>query len=124
VSTSSRSALRAADLPTPVLVHRVGAAGLCADTADDRWFPAEPHHDASQQAREAYEEYARKACEGCPVRADCLELALRIEDRPGVRAHGVWGGLAPWARTALRRARRRRAQYAAARGRELAEVGS
>jgi hypothetical protein len=38
---------------------------------------------------------------------ECRELALRIEARPGVRSHGIWGGLAPWERRDLIRARRK-----------------
>lgn len=98
---------------TPVLSHRVGVAGVCADSADDKWFPAEPGPSATGKARAAYEEYARAACSGCTVLMECRELALRIEGRPRFQAHGVWGGLAPWERDALRRRRRERARRAA-----------
>ena len=105
-----------ADRPTSVLSHRVGAAGLCSDSASDRWFPTEPGNSATDKARQDYELYARAACLGCTVLMECRELALRIEAHPRVRAHGVWGGLAPWERDALRRRREH-----ARRGNEPAE---
>jgi hypothetical protein len=102
-----------ADLPMPVLSHRVGAAGLCSDSNDNWWFPAEPDRDAAIEERLAVAQYARAACLGCTVQRECLELALRIEALPWVRSHGVWGGLASWERDALRRRRRDRARRAA-----------
>jgi Transcription factor WhiB len=93
-----------ADRPTPVLSHRVGAAGLCSDSASDRWFPTEPK--PTGKGREAYEQFARAVCLGCTVLMECRELALRIESQPNVMAHGIWGGLAPWERDNLRRRRR------------------
>jgi hypothetical protein len=102
-----------ADLPTPVLSHRVGAAGLCSDSNDDRWYPAEPGPAAAIEVRVAFAQYARAACLGCTVLMECRELALRIEAHPGVRSHGVWGGLAPWERDVLRRRRREQARRAA-----------
>ncbi len=93
-----------AALDTPVLSHRVGLAGLCSDSSSDRWFPPEPVPEALAERRE-YEYRARAACLGCAVMPECRELALRIEARPGVRSHGVWGGLAPWERRGLIRAR-------------------
>ncbi len=95
-----------AAMGTAVLSHRIGLAGLCSDSNDDRWFPAEPAVDAPAAARREYEDRARAACLGCTVMPECRELALRIEARPGVRSHGVWGGLAPWERRGLIRARR------------------
>jgi hypothetical protein len=95
-----------ADRPTPVLSRRVGAAGRCADSNDDRWFPIEPGNSATDRARREFELYARAACLGCTVVMECRELALRIESQPRVTAHGIWGGLAPWERDMLRRRRR------------------
>ena len=94
-------------LPARVLSHRIGAAGLCAGLGGDRWFPPEPQFNpADGRARRGYEVYARAVCLGCPVLAECGELALRIEARPGIEAHGVWDGLAPWERDRIRRHRR------------------
>jgi hypothetical protein len=95
-----------ADRRTSVLSHRVGAAGLCPDSNDDRWFPTEPNpHSGTDKARREFEAYARAACLGCTVLMECRELALRTEAQPRVKAHGIWGGLAPWERDALRRRR-------------------
>jgi len=41
---------------------------------------------------------ARSYCEGCPVRAECLDHALRFEP------HGVWGGTSAKQRIRMRRA--------------------
>jgi Transcription factor WhiB len=91
-------------LRTEVLSRRVGAAGLCADLNDDRWFP--PRDPRSEKRRQKFAELARAACLGCTVMAECRELALRIEAHPHVAAHGIWGGLAPWERDELRALRR------------------
>ena len=47
---------------------------------------------------------AKAICARCPVRADCLEYALRIRE-----PHGVWGGLNEIERRVLLRERDRRA---------------
>jgi hypothetical protein len=89
-----------AGMSAAVLSNRVGLAGLCSDSADDRWFPPEPRPGA-RAARREYQDSARVACLGCAVMPECRELALRIEARPGIRSHGIWGGLAPWEREDL-----------------------
>jgi WhiB family redox-sensing transcriptional regulator len=96
-----------AALPTEVLIHRTGIAGQCSDSNSDRWFPEnEPGPAATAAELDAYADFAREACAGCPVIMECRERALRVEARPGVRSHGVSGGLAPHERRALIRARR------------------
>jgi hypothetical protein len=92
-------------LSTLVLARRAGLAGKCSDCGDDTWFPPEPAAGVDAE-RAAYEDYAREACYGCPVLAECRELAVRIESRPGAEPHGIAGGLAPWQREPLARARR------------------
>jgi len=92
-------------LPTEALAHRVGLAGKCSDAGHDGWFPVMPAPSEPAEVA-AYEDYAREACAGCPVTGECLELALRTEARPGVQAHGISGGLAPWERTAMASARK------------------
>jgi WhiB family transcriptional regulator, redox-sensing transcriptional regulator len=64
---------------------------LCSDVDGDLFFP-----EKGMQARTA-----KKVCAACPVRAECLEYALKhgVED-------GIWGGLSPEERAALRRERR------------------
>lgn len=59
---------------------------------------------------------AKAICRGCPVRMQCLQLALdaRLD-------HGVWGGMTEHERRSLRRSRQRRARRLAAAS-ELHEV--
>jgi WhiB family redox-sensing transcriptional regulator len=45
--------------------------------------------------------YAKSICAGCPVRRDCLDFALRIEQWEGVMP-AVWGGLDPGERAQLK----------------------
>jgi len=61
---------------------------LCADADPEIFFRA--HDDPATEAR--------RTCAQCPVRADCLQFALDAGER-----HGIWGGLDPAERTALRR---------------------
>lgn len=63
-------------------------AALCAQTDPDAWFP-EPGGVAKE---------AKAVCARCPVRAECLELALRIRPQ-----HGVWAGLSPVGLAQLRK---------------------
>jgi len=42
-------------------------------------------------------EKAKLLCDGCPVKSDCLEIAIRREE------HGVWGGTTTDERKELRR---------------------
>lgn len=50
------------------------------------------------QAREY--DAARSVCNTCPVKVDCLEFALEVDDR-----HGMWGGLSPQEREKVRKQR-------------------
>lgn len=43
---------------------------------------------------------ARRVCEGCPVREECLEFALSNDEK-----HGIWGGYGARARRRMRRER-------------------
>jgi WhiB family redox-sensing transcriptional regulator len=45
-------------------------------------------HAEGARAQRAREEQAKRICAGCLVRAECLEYALRVDERLG-----VWGGL-------------------------------
>lgn len=88
-------------MSTPVLSHRVGAAGLCSDTAEDRRY----YPDIPGRARARLTAYARASCLGCTVIEECLELALRIEARRKNSSHGIWGGTTPGERKTLLRER-------------------
>ena len=72
-------------------------ARCAVSSADpDDWFPivAEPVSARRQAAR------AIALCAACPVRAECLELALRLWSSAG--RHGIWGGTVEAERRALR----------------------
>jgi hypothetical protein len=78
----------------------VALRARCADgTLDpDEWFPTSVTSEAAR--REAAGAIA--ICTVCPVRDACLELALRHWT---IGQYGVWGGLIPAERAALRRQR-------------------
>jgi WhiB family redox-sensing transcriptional regulator len=52
-------------------------------------------HDAMWDAR--FTQAAKDVCASCPARVDCLDYALRVEE-----PLGIWGGLDPAERRALR----------------------
>jgi WhiB family redox-sensing transcriptional regulator len=81
------------------LAGRVYQQARCAVSRidPDQWFPvAMDVIRARDQAADAI-----AVCAACPVRADCLEFALRHGS--GLGAHGVWGGLVEGERLSLRR---------------------
>ncbi|MCX4694473.1 WhiB family transcriptional regulator [Streptomyces sp. NBC_01408] len=57
----------------------------CRDLGTGRFF-----HPAGERGedREERDAAAKRVCAGCPVRAECLEHALRTRE-----PFGVWGGL-------------------------------
>lgn len=69
------------------------ATGNCADKPPSLFFPSDG----------VGVEVARRVCEDCPVKAQCLEYALtnRID-------HGVWGGTSERERRRLLKARAER----------------
>ncbi|MBG0828212.1 WhiB family transcriptional regulator [Planomonospora sp. ID67723] len=109
--------------PTSVLAAQVVKRGACVGAADpDAWFPPEPMPhggeptEAVKARRAEYEATARRLCGDCPVRAECLELALREEhDLPRTWFHGIRGGTAPWERQNIVYNRRRTVRRLAAR---------
>jgi hypothetical protein len=64
-----------------------GAACANHPNADQIFFPTNksPHGTGARNSRMQRE--ARAICAECPVRTDCLELALRIGP-----VAGIWGG--------------------------------
>ena len=78
------------------------AAGLCADKPPSLFFPSDG----------VGVDVARKICADCPVKAPCLEYAIRNRVD-----HGVWGGCSE--RERRRIIKRRRAEAA-----ELATVAA
>jgi WhiB family redox-sensing transcriptional regulator len=63
----------------------------CA-TAEDVDFYPEPGREYSRKVMEA-----KAVCKECPIKMQCLEYALSNED------YGIWGGLGPAEREAMRR---------------------
>lgn len=62
----------------------------CAQIGGDDWFPQ--HGDLPTAER------AKQVCRGCPVRAQCLEFALRTKQRDG-----IWASYSPKSLERLRR---------------------
>jgi WhiB family redox-sensing transcriptional regulator len=64
---------------------------LCAETDPEAFFP-----EKGGSTREA-----KRVCAGCPVRLQCLEMALQNDER-----FGIWGGLSERERRRVRLQRR------------------
>lgn len=69
----------------------------CLRSSPELFFPVSMAGPALEQTAAA-----KRVCAGCPVRAECLEWALRSGD-----AHGILGGTTPEERRYLRLARPR-----------------
>ena len=80
-----------------LLVVEQGACSTSGLSPDD-WYPVSAPTQAAR--REAAPAIA--VCSDCPVREECLELALRNWT---VGRHGVWGGTVPAERNRLRAGR-------------------
>jgi len=94
------SAVRIATPPTSRHAWRERAA--CLDLDTDIFFPV-----GEGEASQAPIERAKAICAVCPVRAECLDFALRTRQESG-----VWGGMTEDERRRHRRraARARRQQ--------------
>lgn len=78
---------------TPITVEPAydwRADALCAQTDPDLFHPETGQTSAT----------AKRVCMGCPVRRQCLEHAVTHGENVG-----VWGGMTPGQRKAIRRAR-------------------
>ena len=62
---------------------------LCAQTDPEAFFP-----EKGGSTREA-----KRVCQVCPVRAECLDYALANDER-----FGIWGGMSERERRRLKRA--------------------
>jgi len=69
---------------------------------DDAGLFFAPSQPETREEREVREQKAKAICGVCPVRAECLEYAVRIRE-----PHGIWGGLNEAERRALLRDRPR-----------------
>jgi WhiB family redox-sensing transcriptional regulator len=64
------------------------ALGLCAQSDPEAFFP-----EKGGSAREV-----KRICSRCEVKSECLEYALKHDER-----YGIWGGLSERERRPLRR---------------------
>ena len=83
----------------------------CRQMGSDLFFPAGERDDAAV----AQTAGAKQVCARCRVRLHCLTYALVANPEDG-----IWGGLGPSERRALRRARRARHQSRIAQGEDAA----
>jgi Transcription factor WhiB len=85
----------------PALWARVIRYARCADSTldPDQWFPVSAEADKARHEAAT----AITVCTTCLARIQCLELSLRHWD---IGQHGVWGGLVPADRAALRSRKR------------------
>jgi hypothetical protein len=84
--------------PDQALWARVIRYARCADSTldPDQWFPVSAEADKARHEAAT----AITVCTTCLVRTQCLELSLRHWD---IGQHGVWAGLVPADRAAMRR---------------------
>ncbi len=73
------------------------AASACLNTDPDVFFPVAVGAAASKQVARAL-----RICDGCQVRQQCLDFAMRSGEKDG-----IWGGTTPEDRVRVRRARNR-----------------
>jgi WhiB family redox-sensing transcriptional regulator len=59
-----------------------------------------PNYFERRGQKDAREAKAKAICAVCPVRADCLDFALRVRE-----THGIWGGMNEQERRQLLRRR-------------------
>lgn len=77
--------------------HHWSEDAACIGYPEDVFFPPQ-----GKQSRHNVG-LAQKVCAGCPVRVQCLTMALEAERDGALRRHGVYGGLTPKQRAALDR---------------------
>ena len=74
------------------------AASACLNTDPDVFFPVAVGTASTKQVARAL-----RICDGCQVRRQCLDFALRSGEKDG-----IWGGTTPEDRVRARRSRTRR----------------
>lgn len=77
-----------ADIDQEALDEQWQERGLCAQTDPEAFFP-----EKGGSTREA-----KRICQGCEVRSECLDYALANDER-----FGIWGGLSERERRRLKR---------------------
>ena len=87
-------------LPTPVSENwdwqRLGS---CRGANSAVFFHPDSERGSARQAREAT---AKRICDSCPVRAECLRHAIQVQE-----PYGIWGGMGENERRAVISATRR-----------------
>jgi len=63
----------------------------CAEVGGDLWFPEKENGFNTREL-----EIAKAICRKCPHQSECAEWGIKKE------AHGIWGGLLPRERMAIR----------------------
>lgn len=77
---------------------------VCATVGAEMFFP--PDEDSQGGVVPSLYRQAKRICNTCPVRAECLEYILAREGTVQVaQRHGVWGGLTPSERARVSSAR-------------------
>ena len=79
-------------------IHNARSIPPCQTTDPELWYGI-PERDGFTQ--NSNYKPAKQLCSQCPVINSCLEYAL-----VAVETHGVWGGLSPEERKAMRQKRR------------------
>ena len=69
--------------------------GACRNGMATDFYP--PMHTERKHERLARERRAKSVCASCPVRDECLEHAIDVDER-----YGIWGGLNQEERRLLR----------------------
>ena len=85
------------------LQHGWAARGACRHSDPDLFFPVAARGPALRQLAQA-----KRVCERCPVRVQCLEYALQSG-----QSFGVWGGASAEERRLMRRRQLRQRRAAA-----------
>jgi WhiB family redox-sensing transcriptional regulator len=70
-------------------------SGACRDGVGADFYP--PMHIERKHERQARERRAKSVCAACPVRVECLQHAIAVDER-----YGIWGGLTQDERRVLR----------------------
>ncbi len=81
-----------------------GWQNRAACRGEDASYFFAPGYFERRSEKLAREAVAKAICARCPVREECLSVALQVRD-----PHGVWGGLNEMERRTLLRERARRA---------------
>ncbi|MDP9407499.1 MAG: WhiB family transcriptional regulator [Actinomycetota bacterium] len=74
------------------------ASAACHGVDAEHFFP--PSHFERKPEKDLREGAARALCARCPVRQECLDYALLVEE-----PHGIWGGMNELERRRLLRQR-------------------